>query len=84
MSNQLQTLRDLGQSVWLDFISRHLITSGELGTLVHQGLGGVTSNPSITCSSVYPASDRRVLASLLDNVSINMFYEFINSFLVRK
>ena len=47
MSNQLQQLRSLGQSVWLDYISRDLLASGELGRLVDIGLGGVTSNPSI-------------------------------------
>jgi transaldolase/glucose-6-phosphate isomerase len=44
----LRALQDLGQSVWLDFIRRDLLTSGELRRLVEQdGLSGVTSNPSI-------------------------------------
>jgi transaldolase/glucose-6-phosphate isomerase len=38
----------LGQSVWLDFLRRGLITSGELGRLVKDdGVAGVTSNPAI-------------------------------------
>ncbi len=40
-------LRRLGQSVWLDFLRRGLITSGELERLVQDGLGGITSNPAI-------------------------------------
>jgi transaldolase/glucose-6-phosphate isomerase len=41
-------LRQYGQSVWLDFIRRSLIASGELKRLVEEdGLGGVTSNPAI-------------------------------------
>lgn len=44
----LRALQDLGQSVWLDFIRRDLLTSGELRRLVERdGLSGVTSNPSI-------------------------------------
>jgi len=46
--NPLLRLRDAGQSVWLDFIQRRLIASGELKRLVRDdGLGGVTSNPTI-------------------------------------
>ncbi len=44
----IAALRQYGQSVWLDFIRRSLITGGELKRLVDEdGLGGVTSNPAI-------------------------------------
>jgi len=46
--NPLMELAKYGQSVWLDYIRRNLITSGELKRLVDEdGLGGVTSNPAI-------------------------------------
>jgi transaldolase/glucose-6-phosphate isomerase len=46
--NPVAALRQHGQSVWLDFIRRSLITGGELKRLVDEdGLGGVTSNPAI-------------------------------------
>lgn len=46
--NPLQSLQSYGQSVWLDYIRRSLITSGELQKLIDEdGLRGVTSNPSI-------------------------------------
>jgi transaldolase len=46
--NPLRELGELGQSVWLDFISRPLVASGELGRLVDEdGVSGVTSNPTI-------------------------------------
>ena len=46
--NPLVKIQELGQSVWLDFLRRGLITSGELTTLIEEdGLRGVTSNPSI-------------------------------------
>jgi len=44
---KLHTLADVGQSVWLDYIQRSLITSGGLQTYVNKGLRGVTSNPSL-------------------------------------
>ena len=48
MTNPLRTLQEYGQSVWLDFVSRDLLKSGELGRLIAEdGLRGVTSNPSI-------------------------------------
>jgi transaldolase/glucose-6-phosphate isomerase len=46
--NPLQALAKFGQSVWLDYIRRDLITTGELARLIKEdGLRGMTSNPSI-------------------------------------
>jgi transaldolase len=45
--NSIQLLQKQGAAVWLDFISRDLINSGELKQLIDQGVTGVTSNPSI-------------------------------------
>ena len=48
MTNPLAQLAEHGQSVWLDFVSRSLLASGELRRLIERdGLRGVTSNPSI-------------------------------------
>ena len=47
MTNQLAELRAAGQSVWLDFIERGMLESGELADLVAKGVAGVTSNPTI-------------------------------------
>ncbi len=48
IENPLKQLTRFGQSIWLDYIRRSLMTSGELGRMVEQdGLGGMTSNPSI-------------------------------------
>ena len=57
-----------GQSVWLDFIRRSLIASGELKRMVDEdGLGGVTSNPAIFEKAIdgsddYATRDRGDLA----------------------
>jgi len=46
--NPLLDLQKQGQSIWLDYIRRDLLTSGELRRLIHEdGLRGMTSNPSI-------------------------------------
>ena len=46
--NPLLNLQALGQSIWIDFISRGMITSGELQHMIEEdGVSGVTSNPSI-------------------------------------
>ncbi len=48
MVNPLKKLGMLGQSIWLDYIRRDLITGGELRRLIDEdGLRGMTSNPSI-------------------------------------
>ena len=47
-SNPLLQLKKLGQSPWLDFISREIIDSGELKRLISKdGITGVTTNPTI-------------------------------------
>ena len=46
--NPLKKLGTLGQSIWLDYIRRDLIVSGELRRMIEEdGLRGMTSNPSI-------------------------------------
>jgi len=48
LENPLKQLARFGQSIWLDYIRRSLMTSGELRRMVQEdGLGGMTSNPSI-------------------------------------
>jgi len=47
-TNPIRDLQSQGQSVWLDYIQRNLITSGELQRLIKEdGVTGITSNPSI-------------------------------------
>jgi len=47
-TNPLQALLSYGQSMWLDYIRRDLLTGGKLKTLIQEdGLRGMTSNPSI-------------------------------------
>jgi transaldolase len=67
--NPLLALRQCGQSIWLDHISRRLITGGTLQRLIDEdGLAGMTSNPTIFDKAIegsgdYDAGLRRALES---------------------
>lgn len=54
---KLNQLAQLGQSVWLDFISRKLLTSGELIKLRELGVRGMTSNPTIFDKAISGSTD---------------------------
>ncbi len=56
--NRLRGLEVFGQSVWMDFIQRKMIESGKLKKMIQKdGLGGVTSNPSIFEKAIAESSD---------------------------
>jgi transaldolase len=55
--NKIKELKNLGQSIWLDFINRSFIESGDLQKLVDSGVSGVTSNPTIFEKSINYTSD---------------------------
>jgi transaldolase len=50
--NRISELQTIGQSIWLDYIERSMVHSGELQHLVGEGLTGVTSNPTIFQQSI--------------------------------
>jgi transaldolase len=65
VENRLLQLQRFGQSPWFDYISRPLITGGALKRMVDRdGLGGVTSNPSIFEKAIGSGKeyDREILA----------------------
>ncbi len=55
--NPITALQDAGQSIWLDYIRRELLSSGELDRLIGQGIRGVTSNPSIFEKAIAGSQD---------------------------
>src|SRR5947207_15064664 len=58
MPSRAQQIDALGQSVWLDFIRRGHLTSGEFDRLVRDaGVLGVTSNPTIFQQAVTQSTD---------------------------
>ena len=72
--NPLLQLIEHGQSYWIDNLSRHMITSGDLKKRVsEQGLRGITSNPSIfdkaiTKSNDYDAQIKELIRSGKENI----------------
>ncbi|MDQ2910478.1 MAG: transaldolase [Actinomycetota bacterium] len=66
--SRLHQLSELGQSVWIDFLSRQLIQSGKLARMMEEdALVGVTSNPTIfqkaiAAGDAYDEQLREVLA----------------------
>jgi transaldolase/glucose-6-phosphate isomerase len=73
MTTPLQRLGEHGQSVWLDFISRDLLTSGELQRMIAEdNVTGMTSNPTIfqkaiAEGSMYDDQIRELLADGFDD-----------------
>ncbi len=69
----VRRLRELGQSIWLDEISRPLIESGKLGRLVEDwDVTGLTSNPTIFARAIadgtaYESQLRELLADGVDD-----------------
>jgi transaldolase / glucose-6-phosphate isomerase len=72
-SNPLCELQNYGQSVWLDYIRRSLLTSRELQHLIDDdGLRGVTSNPAIFEKAIAGSSDYTdLLQSLAGNSELD-------------
>lgn len=75
--NPLRAVAQLGQSIWLDYIRRTLITSGELKRLVDEDdLRGVTSNPSIFEKAISGSKDYDDLLAKLNREKLNASEKF--------
>lgn len=76
--NNIQTLDQHGQSIWLDFVSRGLIARGELKQMIDDwGIQGLTSNPSIFQKAVEQSADYADLFQKLapEKLSPTQFFE---------
>lgn len=57
-NNPILDLESFGQSIWMDYISRGTITSGQLQQWIERdGISGVTSNPSIFQKAITESDD---------------------------
>jgi transaldolase len=56
-NRQISALNELGQSVWYDNLSRDVLRSGELQSLIEQGVSGLTSNPTIFKQAIADTSN---------------------------
>jgi len=78
-TNKVKQIHSFGQSIWLDFIDRAIISSGKLRKLIDEdGVRGVTSNPAIfekaiTSSSDYDDQIRSLVES--DKSNEELFFE---------
>jgi transaldolase len=80
MTNKLQAIKQFGQKIWIDNLSRELINSGTLAKLIEEdGIAGVTSNPTIFYKAI--SSDKHYqedLAKLKQtNLSLEARYEHL-------
>lgn len=77
--NSLRQLTQLGQSIWLDYIRRDLITSGKLQRMIEEdGVSGITSNPTIFAKALegenqYDSAIRGILNESADLNSRSVF-----------
>src|SRR5919106_6765034 len=55
--SRMRALLELGQSVWLDYLRRGMLRSGELAGLIAAGLRGMTSNPTIFEQAIGASTD---------------------------
>lgn len=75
--NPLLQLTELGQSIWLDYMRRSLITSGELQRLITQdGLRGMTSNPSIFEKAIAGSTDYQDILAELNRQQLSAAEKF--------
>ncbi len=74
----LEALESAGQSVWVDYIRRDFTRSGDLASLITDGVRGVTSNPSIFEQAIggsaeYDDALRKLLDANIDYTPTELF-----------
>ncbi|MFO1510169.1 MAG: transaldolase [Steroidobacteraceae bacterium] len=76
--NPLRRLHRFGQSVWLDYIQRGMLTSGEVTRLIAQdALTGMTTNPAIFENAItqHHDYDAAIAALALEGRAVAEIYE---------
>lgn len=80
-ANPVKTLGTFGQSIWLDYIRRDLMTSGQLRRLIDEdGLRGMTSNPAIFEKAIVDSQeyDEDIRTMALEGKGVNAIYETLS------
>lgn len=57
MTKLHEVYEQVGQSIWIDYIRRSFIQSGELQAMIDAGLRGMTSNPTIFAEAIGKSND---------------------------
>jgi len=79
--NPLKRLETLSQSIWLDYIRRDLIASGQLRRLIDEdGLRGMTSNPAIFEKAIAESHiyDQDIHDMALKKKDVKIIYETLS------
>jgi transaldolase len=77
--NPLREVEALGQSIWLDYMRRDLITTGKLQQMIDEyGISGITSNPTIfekaiSAGSDYDSAIQKILSTTPEIDSATLF-----------
>ncbi len=77
-TNPLSSIQEYGQSIWLDYLRRNMLTSGQLRRLIEEdGLRGMTSNPAIFEKVIDGSSDysAAIRALALEGKKIDEIYD---------
>jgi Transaldolase/Fructose-6-phosphate aldolase len=82
--NATQKLHGLGQSLWLDNITRDLLNSGTLSRYINEfSVTGLTSNPTIFDHAIKNSSDydaairQKLKANQVRNSSLNWLWRIL-------
>jgi transketolase len=75
--NKMLELNAHGQSCWMDDLTRHMISTGELARRVREGLRGITTNPTIFEKAIAEDGgyDRDIARAAADGRSVAEIYE---------
>ncbi|MDF5717227.1 MAG: transaldolase [Rhizonema sp. NSF051] len=77
-NNPLLTIKDYGQSVWMDNLTRDLIKSDQLKDMISNwGIRGITSNPAIFEKAIFGNAlyDADIEAGIKAGLPVNKIYE---------
>jgi len=78
----IEILKQNKQSIWIDYISKDIIESGELKSLIDNGISGLTSNPSIFEKAISTSDsydeDIEILVKNNPNISLYQILEEIS------
>jgi len=77
MTNHLLEIKDQGQSLWMDNLTRNLIQSGELQRYIDRGIRGITSNPAIFEKAIVGNAvyDTDIEAGIRASLPVEKIYE---------
>ncbi|MEW5989684.1 MAG: transaldolase, partial [Chloroflexota bacterium] len=77
MMNNVNALNELGQSIWLNYLRRAFVESGELNEYLAAGIAGVTSTPLIFEKAIIGSADydRALAQSVKAGLPVKTIYE---------